>query len=67
MAHNVLGTELESCSTAPLTGFYRNGCRDTGAEHSGAAHVATRAWVGEAARRALAVAPGSGSADGPTR
>lgn len=27
---NVLGTELASCSTDPLTGFYRNGCCDTG-------------------------------------
>jgi uncharacterized protein len=35
MAQNVLGTELESCSTEPLTGFYRNGCCDTGAEDMG--------------------------------
>jgi uncharacterized protein (DUF2237 family) len=27
---NVLGGGLEPCSTAPLTGFYRNGCCDTG-------------------------------------
>lgn len=27
---NVLGTTLEPCSTAPLTGFFRNGCCDTG-------------------------------------
>ena len=27
---NVLGDVLESCSTAPLTGFFRNGCCDTG-------------------------------------
>lgn len=27
---NVLGGPLESCSTAPLTGFWRNGCCDTG-------------------------------------
>lgn len=27
---NVLGTPLESCSTAPVTGFFRNGCCDTG-------------------------------------
>ncbi len=27
---NVLGTVLEPCSTRPLTGFYRNGCCDTG-------------------------------------
>ena len=27
---NVLGDTLEPCSTAPLTGFFRNGCCDTG-------------------------------------
>ncbi|WP_207102013.1 DUF2237 family protein [Paracoccus shandongensis] len=27
---NVLGTRLEPCSMKPLTGFYRNGCCDTG-------------------------------------
>jgi hypothetical protein len=27
---NVLGGVLESCSTTPLTGFFRNGCCDTG-------------------------------------
>ena len=27
---NVLGGVLESCSTAPVTGFFRNGCCDTG-------------------------------------
>lgn len=27
---NVLGTELQSCSTEPMTGYYRNGCCDTG-------------------------------------
>jgi uncharacterized protein (DUF2237 family) len=27
---NVLGGALESCSDAPLTGFFRNGCCDTG-------------------------------------
>lgn len=35
MAKNVLGTELATCSTAPLTGFYRNGCCDTGPEDHG--------------------------------
>ena len=35
MAKNVLGTELEPCSYDPLTGFYRNGCCDTGAEDIG--------------------------------
>lgn len=27
---NVLGGVLETCSTAPMTGFWRNGCCDTG-------------------------------------
>lgn len=34
-AKNVLGTELVSCSTDPMTGFYRNGCCDTGAQDAG--------------------------------
>jgi uncharacterized protein (DUF2237 family) len=34
-ARNVLGGELEACSFEPLTGFYRNGCCDTGAEDLG--------------------------------
>lgn len=29
-ARNVLGTELETCSLDPLTGFYRDGCCNTG-------------------------------------
>jgi uncharacterized protein (DUF2237 family) len=32
---NVLGLPLEPCSTKPLTGFYRNGCCDTGPEDRG--------------------------------
>jgi uncharacterized protein (DUF2237 family) len=32
---NVLGGELESCSTDPLTGFYRDGCCNTGPEDLG--------------------------------
>lgn len=35
MALNVLGDELEPCSLDPLTGFYRNGCCDTGSEDMG--------------------------------
>jgi len=27
---NVLGTELQSCSTDPMTGFFRDGCCNTG-------------------------------------
>ncbi|MGF1516070.1 MAG: DUF2237 family protein [Elainellaceae cyanobacterium] len=34
-AKNVLGTPLETCSTSPMTGFYRNGCCDTGAGDMG--------------------------------
>lgn len=32
---NVLGQPLEDCSRAPLTGFFRNGCCDTGPMDSG--------------------------------
>jgi uncharacterized protein (DUF2237 family) len=35
MATNVLGGELASCSVDPLTGWYRNGCCDTGADDLG--------------------------------
>jgi len=35
MAKNVLGGELEPCNFDPLTGFYRDGCCDTGAEDVG--------------------------------
>jgi uncharacterized protein (DUF2237 family) len=34
-ALNVLGGELEACSTAPITGFFRNGCCETGPEDIG--------------------------------
>ena len=42
MAHNVLGGDLLSCSTDPLTGFYRNGCCDTGGEDAGVHTVCVR-------------------------
>ena len=29
-ACNVMGGELQTCSTAPMTGFFRNGCCETG-------------------------------------
>ncbi len=32
---NVLGGSLEECSRDPLTGFFRNGCCDTGPEDRG--------------------------------
>ncbi len=34
-ARNVLGGELVPCSTAPVTGFYRNGCCETGPDDVG--------------------------------
>jgi hypothetical protein len=33
---NVLGEELQGCSLKPLTGFYRDGCCNTGEEDVGA-------------------------------
>ncbi|NIP74931.1 MAG: DUF2237 family protein [Xanthomonadales bacterium] len=32
---NVLGGQLETCSTSPITGFFRNGCCDTSEEDQG--------------------------------
>ena len=32
---NDLGTSLQSCSTAPMTGFFRTGCCDTGPQDRG--------------------------------
>jgi uncharacterized protein (DUF2237 family) len=34
-AQNVLGEELQTCSTDPMTGFYRDGCCHTGPEDRG--------------------------------
>lgn len=34
-ARNVLGEPLESCSTEPLTGFFRDGCCNTNAQDRG--------------------------------
>jgi uncharacterized protein len=34
-ARNVLGETLEICSIKPMTGFYRDGCCDTGPEDFG--------------------------------
>ncbi len=39
---NVLGGPLEACSSAPRTGFYRNGCCDTGPEDVGSHTVCTQ-------------------------
>ena len=35
VARNVLGGPLATCSTTPLTGFYRDGCCTTGPEDRG--------------------------------
>lgn len=35
MPKNVLGTELQTCCTDPMTGFYRDGCCRTGADDVG--------------------------------
>ena len=42
MAFNVLGTELQSCSTDPMTGFFRTGCCDTDADDVGVHTVCAR-------------------------
>lgn len=34
-SRNVLGGVLETCGREPVTGFYRNGCCDTGPEDAG--------------------------------
>ena len=34
-ARNVLGGPLGTCSTDPMTGFYRDGCCDTGPDDAG--------------------------------
>ena len=34
-ARNVLGSPLETCSIKPMTGFFRNGCCDTGPQDVG--------------------------------
>lgn len=35
MALNVLKTQLQTCSTSPMTGFYRDGCCNTGEQDRG--------------------------------
>lgn len=34
-AKNILGTELQTCCTAPMTGFYRDGVCNTGPQDRG--------------------------------
>jgi uncharacterized protein (DUF2237 family) len=40
---NVLGTELGTCSTDPMTGFFRTGCCETGGQDLGVHTVCIRA------------------------
>jgi uncharacterized protein len=41
-AKNVLGSPLQPCSMDPLTGFYRDGCCNTGPEDEGLHTVCTQ-------------------------
>lgn len=41
-SRNVLGGQLEVCSTEPMTGFYRNGCCDVGPDDAGVHAVCTQ-------------------------
>lgn len=45
-ARNVLGGRLAECSMSPLTGFYRNGCCDTGSGDLGV-HVVCAVMTAE--------------------
>ena len=42
MARNVLGGELVECGTDPMTGFFRDGCCNTGADDAGVHTVCAR-------------------------
>ena len=42
---NVLGTDLQTCSTEPLTGFFRDGCCRTGGDDFGIHTVCTQVTV----------------------
>ncbi|MFN7086269.1 MAG: DUF2237 family protein [Burkholderiales bacterium] len=41
-ARNVLGTPLQTCGESPLTGFYRDGCCNTGPDDPGVHSVCVR-------------------------
>ncbi|MEM9819319.1 MAG: DUF2237 domain-containing protein [Cyanobacteria bacterium P01_D01_bin.6] len=45
-AKNVLGGPLETCSTDPMTGFYRDGCCNTGAGDFGSHTVCAQVTEG---------------------
>ena len=53
-ARNVLGGELAACSVDPLTGFYRNGCCETGPEDAGM-HTVCAVMTAEFLRFSLSV------------
>jgi len=53
-ARNVLGGELAPCSTSPLTGFYRNGCCETGPDDVGM-HTVCAVMTAEFLRFSLSV------------
>ena len=40
--YNVLGTIIENCSNNPITGFYRDGCCNTGNEDFGSHTVCAK-------------------------
>jgi uncharacterized protein (DUF2237 family) len=42
VAKNVLGDDLEPCGFDPLTGFYRDGCCETGGDDAGVHVVCAR-------------------------
>jgi uncharacterized protein len=42
MARNVLGDELTDCGHDPVTGFYRDGCCETGPDDAGVHTVCAR-------------------------
>ncbi len=46
MPKNVLGTELTECGRDPLTGFYRDGCCNTGGEDLGVHTVCAQVTEG---------------------
>jgi uncharacterized protein len=45
-AKNVLGTPLRTCSTEPMTGFFRTGCCDTGVDDLGL-HIVCAEMTGD--------------------
>ncbi|MFO1036017.1 MAG: DUF2237 domain-containing protein [Geminicoccaceae bacterium] len=53
-ARNVLGEHLEPCGTSPMTGFFRDGCCNTGPQDRGAhvvCAVVTREFLAFSASR----------------